>query len=96
MTPNEKAEAAKMLLESPIMRAAFTDIRESLVSKLEGVPFGDTDTQHEVALMLQLLKRLQTQLHTYIQEQAMVKHRNQQDEFIKKTRQTLGTGLARQ
>lgn len=96
MTPNEKAEAAKMVMESPIMRAAFSDIREGLVSKLEAVPFGDTDTQHEVALMLQLLKRLQAQLQTYVQEQSMVKHRQQQDEFLKKTREHLGTGLARQ
>lgn len=89
MTPSEKAEAAKTLLESPILKAAFTDVRENLVSQLESVPFGDTDTQHEVALMLQLLKRLQGQLHKYMQGTLLEKEKIKQRTFIEKMTERL-------
>lgn len=89
MTPNEKAERAKILLADPAMDAAFSDIRMALVLKLESAPVGDVDTQHEIALMLQLLKRIRTQLESYVQDQKMIQHRQKQDTFIQKMRQRI-------
>lgn len=89
MTPLEKAERARQVLEDPVFNAAFQDIRMQLVVKLESVPFGDLDTQHEIALMLQLLKRLKDQLGTYGNELAVDKARKKQDSFMAKIRERL-------
>ena len=89
MTPIERAEQAKQALENPALKAAFSDIRDKLVIQLEGIAISDHETQHEIALMLQLLKRLQAQLQLYAQEIAVDKHRKKQDSFIAKMRQSL-------
>jgi hypothetical protein len=89
MTPIEKAERARELLSDPVMRAVFSDIRMQIVENLESVPMSDIDTQHESALMLQLLKRLQAQLQKYGGDVAIEKHRQNQDSFIKRMRESL-------
>jgi hypothetical protein len=89
MTPLEKAERARELLSDPVMKAVFQDIRMEIVDKLESVPMGDIDTQHESALMLQLLKRLQSQLQKYSGDLAVEKHRQKQDSFIQRVRESL-------
>ena len=91
MTPQEKAEAATRLLNEPVMRAVFVDIRDALVAKLEQIPISDKDTQHEITLMLQLLKRFQGQLAKYIGDETILKHRKRQDKFIEEHTE----GLAR-
>jgi hypothetical protein len=39
--------------------------------------------------MLQLLKRIRTQLETYVQDQTMDKHKQKQDSFMEKMRQRI-------
>ena len=87
MTPLERAEQARHLLQNPTLKAAFEEIRQGLVAKLEEVPMGDVDTHHEVAISLQLLKRLKTQLQRYIDDQAIDKHKQKQATFIEKMRE---------
>jgi hypothetical protein len=89
MTPREKAERARLLMDDPIMEAVFADIRMGLVSKLEHAPLGDTETQHEITLMLQLLKRLKTQLQTYVQDEVVEKHHQKHESFIRRMTQKL-------
>jgi hypothetical protein len=89
MTPSERADRAKQLQNDPVLIAAFRDIREKLVSQLEVVMLSDVETQHEIALMLQLLKRLQSQLMLYQQDGAIEKHKEKQDSFIRRMRQSL-------
>ena len=89
MTPNEKAERSRQILADPVIESAFADIRLGLVSKLEMAPLDDVDMQHEIALMLQLLKRLKTQLQNYVQDDAIDKHKAKQDSFIRKMTQKL-------
>ena len=89
MTPNEKADASRRILAEPVITAAFADIRMRLVAKLEQAPIGDVDTQHEIALTLQLLKQLRTQLERYVQGQAVDKARDKHDTFIEKMRQRI-------
>jgi hypothetical protein len=93
MTPLERADAAKHLLESPVLRAAFADIREDLVKQLETIPFGDVDTAHHATLALQQLQSVQTRLRKYLQEIAIDKEKQRQDNFVKKTRETLSDFL---
>jgi hypothetical protein len=89
MTPQDKAEQAKQVLTNPVFRHVFNDIRENLVVQLESIPLGDTETQHEITLMLQLLKRVQTTLERYQQSGTVEKHRAKQDSFIERVRERL-------
>ncbi len=89
MTPSERAEQAKEILNSEVMRSVFAAVREELVSALEAVPFGDVDTQHHTALELQALKRIQTKLHRYVDELAVIRKRESESEFMNKNRKEL-------
>ena len=89
MTPIEQAERAKQLLEDQVLRAAFRDIRERLVTRLEQAAIGDVDTHHEVALTLQCLNQVKSQLAVYTQEIAVDQHKQKQDNFIRKMRQRI-------
>jgi hypothetical protein len=86
MTPLERADRAKQLLEDPVWKAAFADIRERLVAQLETIAIGDHETQHEIALTLQLLKRLQGQLQKYVSDQAVDERRLKDETFIDRVR----------
>jgi hypothetical protein len=87
MTPSEKAERAQRLLDDPAMTEAFGDIRMRLVEQMESAPISDVETQHEIALMLQLLKRLHAQLQNYVNDDKLAKHRNDQDSIVERMRQ---------
>ncbi len=89
MTPFEKSESAKRIKEEPVIKQAFIDIRENLVRQLENVPIDDVETQHQVSITLQLLKRLDTTLTRYIQDQTVIDFRKLQDEKIARKRESL-------
>ena len=84
MTPFEKAERAKQLLADPVLRDAFHNIREGLVSKMETSPMGDVETHHEIALSLQLLKRVTTELNRFVSDATVIEAKNKHESFIKK------------
>lgn len=88
MTPFEKAERAKQLLADPVLRGAFESIKAGLVERLETVPMGDRDTQHEIALSLQLLKRLDEQLKRHLNEQAMLEAQKKHTSFIERMKES--------
>jgi hypothetical protein len=89
MTPIERADEAKRVLDNPVMAQVFNDIRMGLVNRLESVPIGDIDTQHEIALTLQLLKKLKDQLQTYVNDVKVDQHREKQENFIQRMRQRI-------
>lgn len=69
MTPEqaiERANQAARLLDDPTLQKAFEGVRMALLTRLEEVAIGDLDTQHEIAVSLQLLKQLKRQLHTWV------------------------------
>ena len=89
MTPNEKAESARLLLGDPVISAAFADIRLGLVSKLEQTPMADIESQHEIALTLQLLKQLRLQIESYRQHAVIEESHCKHETFVQKMRQKL-------
>lgn len=91
MTPFEKSDSATRMLEEPVIKQAFIDIREGLVRQLENVPIGDTETQHQVSITLQLLKRLEITLHRYIQDQKVIDFKKLQEEKTQRRRESLAT-----
>jgi hypothetical protein len=88
MNKLELAAAAKDFMAEPVMVAAFADCRSALVSKLESTPFGDVDTQHEIALMLQLLKRVREQLVMYTSELDIERNARKAERFVEAARQS--------
>ena len=91
MTPREKADRARQILDDPVFAHVMNDIREQLVAKLEICPISDVEAQHDLTITLQLLKQLKTQLARYCDEIVLDNAKARQDSWIKRARQTLTT-----
>ena len=89
MTPREKADRAKLLLEDPVFNHVFSDIRDQIVMKLEVCPVSDVEAQHDLTLTLQLLKQLKTQLARYTEEIVLDNAKARQESWLKRARQSL-------
>lgn len=89
MTPREKADRAKLLLEDPVFNHVFSDIRDQIVMKLEACPVSDVEAQHDLTLTLQLLKQLKTQLARYTEEIVIDNARARQESWLKRAKQSL-------
>lgn len=59
--------SAQLLLSNPLLTEAFTQIEGGLIEKMAQVPMGDIDTQHELVLTLQLLRRLKKHFSTIVE-----------------------------
>lgn len=64
---------ATNLLEQPLMKQAFLGIEAGLVEALKSVPMGDTKTQHELVLTLQLLGKLKRHFLTIMETGKMAR-----------------------
>ena len=71
MSPTERAERAQRILDDEVFRDMLEEIRMGLVASLETLPMGDIDTQHVVALQLQLLRQMRTRLASYGNQAAL-------------------------
>lgn len=88
MTPTEKAERAQRILDDEVFQTMLEELRMELVNRLESVPMGDIDTQHEIALSLQTLKSMRTRLLSYGNQAALDKHVAKENAFVAKMRET--------
>lgn len=89
MTPGERvarANKARELLEDDLMKSVFSGVRNALIERLEACPMGDMDTQHEIALTLQLLKQLQSQLRQFIQDGTLATKEIEQETWLARAR----------
>lgn len=89
MTPRERAERAQQLLDDPLFNEAFANVRAGLVDRLEASPISDVETQHEIALMLQLLKRLRTQIEAQLRDFRVMEAEQKQQDWLSKARQKI-------
>lgn len=91
MTPREKADRARQILDDPVFNGVMSDIREQLVAKLEICPISDVEAQHDLTITLQLLKQLKTQLARYCDEIVLDNAKARQESWLRRARQTLTT-----
>lgn len=89
MTPLERADRAKLLLNDPVLREAFSAVREKIVSRTEQSAFGDVDTHHHAAQMLQALAQVRTELQIWTNEIAIDKRRQKDAAWIERMRERL-------
>ena len=71
MTQEERvrrAYSAKELLDNQSLQDAFKDVREGLVSSLEGCKWGEDAKQKNIMLSLQLLKGLRGVIEAHIND----------------------------
>lgn len=68
MNDMERADRAKELLENPVFKMAYDGVRTELIGALETCGFQDIETQHELTVSLQLLKRLRTKLERFVDD----------------------------
>jgi hypothetical protein len=82
------ADRAQRMLDDPLFKQVFADIRESLVSKLESCGVGDIDAQHELTVSLQLLMRLKTQLSRYSEQILLDEAKQKHESWLLKAKRT--------
>lgn len=66
MTPSERGDRAKQILDDAVFAEMFEHVRASIVAQLESSAFGDAETHHQAAISLQLLKRLRDTLVRFV------------------------------
>ena len=91
MTPREKADRARQILDDPVFAHVMQDIREQLVAKIEACPISDVDAQHDLTITLQLLKQLRTQLARYCDEIVLDNAKARQESWLRRAKQSLTT-----
>ena len=91
MTPEERGNRAQQLLNEQCVQEAFADMRDRFVKRLESPMAGDTVSEHELVLSLQLLVGLRRQLMAYEQERVIIEHKKSNDSFVAKATQKIRT-----
>lgn len=82
----ERAAAAKRALENPALQAAFSDVREAIVHRIETCPMRDTEGAEKLRIMLRLLNDVRTNLEGAVTDGKLVELKIQEDEAQKKRR----------
>ena len=91
MTPREKADRARQILDDPVFTHVMHDIRDQLVAKLEICPISDVEAQHDLTITLQLLKQLRTQLARYCDEIVLDNAKARQESWLRRAKQSFQT-----
>jgi hypothetical protein len=60
----DRGRQADLLLDNPIYKEAFLAVREAIITQWEMTPIRDKEGQHELKLMLKLLKDLEANIRT--------------------------------
>lgn len=89
MTPRERADGARELLRNESFKAVFRELRDELMVSLENVGITDYEVEHEGVRTLQVLKRIETKLQRYVEDGKLEEHKQKEQGFIEKTRQSV-------
>lgn len=84
-----RANKAREILNEQLMGGVFNEVREALVARLEQTPIGDTSTQHEIALTLQLLKQLRRHLESWIEDGTLAARELENENFMARMRRRI-------
>jgi hypothetical protein len=57
-----RGDEAQRLMSAPLLQEAFEKVESGLIDAMKRVPMGDTKTQHELVLSLQLFGRIKGHL----------------------------------
>ncbi len=66
MSPEQRAAEAQHVLENPLFKAAFDEMRAGIINQIHIVAVNDVETQHELVLMLQLLESIKGRIEQHI------------------------------
>lgn len=58
---------AERVLNEPLLKEAFEQVEKGIVEAMKRVPMGDTKTQHELVLTLQLLGKVKGYIEEVVQ-----------------------------
>jgi hypothetical protein len=75
-----RGNEAERLLNDPMLVECFTKVESGLIDALKRCPMADRDTQHEIALSLQLLSKVQSNLKEVAQTGRLALHQKQERE----------------
>jgi len=71
---------ADFLLKHPVLSAAFDKVKANFIEQIECGP-ADRATQDGIMIGLQVLRTIKEEIHSYIEDAAVVKHKTELEEF---------------
>jgi len=66
-----RGEAAKQLLDNPLLKEAFESVRSGIVRAMENSPMGDEKTHNRLAIALQVLAQVKKAISIHIETGTM-------------------------
>lgn len=87
MTPLERADRSKELLDNVVFKQAFSAVEGDLIAKLKTVGFDDHLTQHELVLCLQLLGNVRRKVERWVEDGEAEKKKIAQDNWVARAKQ---------
>ena len=84
MTPLERADKAKAILESPLYQEAYDGVRAAIIERIEKCSLTDTQTAEDLRRCLKLLKDVRLNLEVMLNHGKLERFNLQQDEARKK------------
>lgn len=85
----KRGEDAKYILEHPLFSEAINSIRTGLINGLENSAMGDDQTHNRLAIALQLLKQIESNLKTHIESGKMAVIQTD-EKMVSKIRRVVG------
>ena len=80
-----RGNEAERLLNGPLFKESFQKVKDGLIEALMRCPMGDKETQHQIALSLQLLGKVQSNIAEVAQTGRLALHTKQEREgWLKK------------
>lgn len=80
MTPQERTDRAKALLEDPIFQEAINVVREKYRDLIEETPVSDDGALLDIRKMLRLLRDVEEHIKTAAESGALMLHNEEQRE----------------
>lgn len=66
MNDIDRGNRAQALLDDETLQAAFANVREAILTQIEGCPIRDTEGAEKLRLMLKLLRDVKANLETAV------------------------------
>ena len=87
MTPLERADRSKELLQNVLFKEAFAAVEADLIAKMKSSGFDDGITHHELVQYLQTLGSIRKKLERWIEDGELERKKVAQDNWRERAKQ---------
>jgi hypothetical protein len=86
----QRGAEVEQLLANPLLKDAFTGVREALIKKIETASLDDIEAQHELAVSLKLLITVRQYMENWIRDGQLEAERASSNSAWQKLQKRIG------